>query len=418
MYFRRDIEDFLLEAGKHFESIVLYGARQVGKSTVVEHIYENGVSYLTLDDYNELDLAVSNPRLFLERHPWPLIIDEVQKAPNLLNEIKIKIDNERKRKLKEGLPRELMYILTGSNRFELQKGISESLAGRVAVIEMGSFTQMEAIKRKGEIFHPDVQGLLKKEREANVPYVGQREIFERIFRGGMPDIVANNLPRDTYFKSYLSTYIEKDVRRLVGVSSELAFRRFVSYLALRTAQQVNYEAFSRDIGIDSATCRRWMSILSASGLIVLLEPYMASKSKRIIKAPKLYFMDTGLCAYLSKWPNAEILMESAMGGAFFETFAVSEIIKSFYNAGKEYQGNIFYYRDIDQKEVDILYVESDSIYPIEIKKGVAPIKANKNFKVLNKYGMEIKEGLIIDCSEKIMSINESACRFPMHLLGI
>ncbi len=417
MYYERDIEDYLKETGKHFESIVVYGARQVGKSTVIEHIYEKGFSYVTLDDTDELELALDNPKLFLETHPWPLIIDEVQKAPKLLNIIKIKIDNERKRKLKENLPRELMYILTGSNRFKLQEGISESLAGRVAVVEMGSFTQMETIKKKGKLFHPDIKTLLETEKAGSIPYVSQTEIFNRIFQGGMPDIIVNKTPRETYFKSYFNTYIEKDVRSLIGASSEMTFRRFVSYLALRTAQQVNYEVFARDIGIDSTTCRRWISILETSGIIALLEPYMASVSKRIIKAPKLYFMDTGLCAYFCKWPNAEMLKECAMNGAFFETFVVSEIIKSFFNQGKEYENTLFYYRDIDQKEVDILYVEANSIYPIEIKKGIMPTKPNKNFGVLGKYGMEIKPGLVINCSEKIMPISERAYYYPVYLLG-
>ena len=418
MYYRRDIEDYLKEIGKHFESVVVYGARQVGKSTIIEHVYENGFSYVTLDDTDQLELALMKPKLFLESHPWPLVIDEVQKAPNLLSEIKIKIDEERKRRLKEDLPRELMYILTGSNRFKLQEEISESLAGRVAVVEMGSFTQMEAMQENGKLFHPDIKTLLESKKEAFIPYANQAEIFNRIFFGGMPDIIVNKVPRELYFKSYLDTYIEKDVRSLINASSEMTFRRFISYLALRTAQQVNYEVFAREIGIDSATCKKWISILETSGIIVLLEPYMASISKRIIKAPKLYFMDTGLCSYLCKWPNAEMLKDCAMNGAFFETFVVSEIIKSFYNHGKEYKSTLFYYRDIDQKEIDILYVEANSIYPIEIKKGILPTKPNKNFDVLNKYGLEIKPGLVINCSNEIMPINEKAYYFPVYLLGV
>lgn len=417
MYYPRDIENYLIETGRHFESIVVYGSRQVGKSTVIKRLFKKGFDYVTLDDTDDLEEALTKPKLFLENHPWPLIIDEVQKAPILLSEIKKKIDAEREKNMNEGLPRELMYILTGSNRFTLQQGISESLAGRVAIIEMASFTQMEAIEKKGKLFNPDIQNLLKAEKEKNVDYVNQAEIFKRIFRGGMPDIVVNDSPRETFFKSYFDTYIEKDVRGLIGASSEMDFRRFVAYLALRTAQQVNYEVFARDIGIDSATCKRWMSILQTSGIIVLLEPYMASISKRIIKAPKLYFMDTGLCAYLCKWPNAEMLQNCAMNGAFFETFVVSEIIKSFYNFGKEFENTLFYYRDIDQKEIDLLYVEADAIYPIEIKKGISPTKPNKNFNVLSKYGKEIKSGLVIDCTDKIRSINEKAYYFPVYLLG-
>lgn len=417
MYYRRDIENYLKEMGKHFESIVVYGSRQVGKSTTIKHAFANDFSYVSLDDADELETALARPKLFLDVHPWPLVIDEVQKAPKLLNEIKKRIDEERERKLRENLPKELMYILTGSNRFELQQGISESLAGRAAVIEMASFTQMEAIERKGELFHPDIATLLKIEKDGNVPYANQIDVFDRIFRGGMPDIVVNNVPRDTYFRSYFDTYIERDVRSLINAASEMNFRKFVTYLAFRTAQQVNYEVFAREIGIDSATCKRWVSILQTSGIIVLLEPYMASISKRVIKAPKLYFMDTGLCSYLCKWASSEMLRECAMNGAFFETFVVSEVIKSFYNAGKEFENTLFYYRDIDQKEIDLLYVEADSIYPIEIKKGIAPTKPSKNFNVLSKYGKTIKPGLVIDCTDKIRPINDMAYYFPVYLLG-
>lgn len=234
----------------------------------------------------------------------------------------------------------------------------------------------------------------------------------------MPEVVINNSERNLYFKSYLETYLEKDVRKLINASSDLAFKRFLPYLALRTAQQVNYEVFARELGIDAATTKRWISILRTSGIVILLEPFMSHVSNRIIKAPKLYFMDTGLCAYLCKWPNAEMLSDCAMSGAFFETFVVSEIVKSFWNNLKEVSGSLFYYRDIDRKEVDLLYVEAGRIYPIEIKKGLAPNKPTKNFRVLSKYQMEIKPGLVIDCTDKIRPINEMVYTFPVYLLGI
>ena len=418
MYKPRDIENCLEEASKSFEAIVIYGARQVGKSTTAKHIFKKGFSYVTLDDPDELLLALTNPKGFLEIHPWPVLIDEVQKAPILLSLIKKIIDEERERSLDSGSKRQIMYVLTGSNHFELQEGISESLAGRAAVFEMGSLTQIESIGKKGSLFWPDIATLLKKEKDCGIPYANQKEIFERIWRGGMPEIAINNVSRDLYFKSYFETYLEKDVRKLISASSEMAFRRFLFYLALRTAQQVNYEVFARELGVDSATIKRWLSILQTSGIIVLLEPYMAHISNRIIKAPKLYFMDTGLCAFLCKWPSAEMLSECAMSGAFFETFVVSEIVKSFWNNLKDPSGTLFYYRDIDQKEIDLIYVEANCIYPIEIKKGIAPNKPTKNFNVLSKYHMEIKPGLVIDCTDKIRPINEFAYSFPVYLLGI
>ena len=417
MYYKRDIEKSLNRASKSFQAITIYGSRQVGKTTTVTNVFKD-FNFVTLDDGEELDLALSNPKKFLEMHKWPLIIDEVQKASNLFSYIKIIIDEQRIEWMKNNQNRQLMYVLTGSNQFELQNGISESLAGRTAVLDMGSMTQLEALKIEGNLFKPDIKDLLEKENKFNIPYTNQSEIFERIFRGGMPDIVTGESERDMYFRSYIDTYIEKDVRKIISASSEMQFRRFLSYLALRTSQSVSYEVFARELGIDSQTIKRWLSILETSGIIILLEPYMANLSNRIIKAPKLYFMDTGLCAYLCKWPNAEMLRDCAMGGAFFETFVVSEIFKSFYNHAENPKFYLYYYRDIDQKEVDLLYIEGNSIYPIEVKKGVFPNKPTKNFNVLKKYNMEIKPGLVIDCTDKIRPINDNAYTFPVYLLGI
>ncbi len=417
MYIKRDIEQSIIKAEKSFQAIVIYGPRQVGKSTTVDMLFGDRFKSVTLDDTKERELAINNPKGFLEVHPWPLIIDEVQKAPDLLSEIKVIIDEQRKIWLKENKDRELMYVLTGSNQFELQQTISESLAGRAAVLNMSSMNQIESQGLSGTQFIPKIKELLEKENTSNIKYKNKKEIFELIFRGGMPDIVTNNSEREIYFKSYFDTYIEKDVLKLISASSELQFRRFISYLALRTGKVVNYEVFARELGIDSNTIKRWLSILVTSGIIVLLEPYMSNVSNRIIKAPKLYFMDTGLCAYLCKWPSAEMLEECAMSGDFFETFVVSEIIKSFYNFNINVKNYLYYYRDIDQKEVDLLYVENNAIYPIEIKKGENPSKPNKNFNVLRKYGLEIKEGLVIDTCDKIRPINEMVYTYPVYLLG-
>ena len=418
MYIKRDIEKSLINAEKSFQAVVIYGSRQVGKTTTVDMLFGERFKSVTLDDTNERELALSNPKGFLEVHPWPLIIDEVQKAPNLLSEIKVIIDEQRKKWLKNNEPRELMYILTGSNQFELQQGISESLAGRACVFNMASMNQLEIQGLTGTLFNPDIKELLDKESNSSISYKNKKEIFNIIFRGGMPDIVVNNSERSMYFKSYFDTYIEKDVLKLIVASSEMQFRRFVSYLALRTSQQVNYEVFARELGIDAQTIKRWLSILITSGIVILLEPYMANISNRIIKAPKLYFMDTGLCAYLCKWPTAEMIEDCAMSGAFFETFVVSEIMKSFYNHNVDSKNYLFYYRDIDQKEIDILYIENNAIYPIEIKKGENPTKPNKNFSVLSKYGLEIKPGLIIDTCDKIRPINDKAYYYPVYLLGL
>ena len=418
MYIKRDIEKVLMEAAESFQVITLYGSRQVGKTTTADYLFGDKFDFVTLDDSDELILALSNPRAFLESHSWPLIIDEVQKAPGILTEIKKIVDKQRRIWLKNNEPRELMYVLTGSNQFELQEGISESLAGRTAVIHMSGFTQMEKRGERGSLFEVDFESLLKKQRNVPNYYRKAEDIFEDIFQGGMPDICTGESKRDVYYKAYIDTYIEKDVRRLIHASNEMQFRRFISLLALRTAQELVFSDISKDLGINVETCKRWMSILQTSGIIYLLEPYMANASKRIIKAPKLYFMDTGLCAYLCKWPTSEMLKDGAMGGAFFETYVVSEIIKSFYNNGIEPARFIYYYRDIDKKEVDILLVKDGSIYPVEIKKGVSPSRPTKNFSVLKKYNMPIQRGMIIDNAESIRALNDDAFVFPISLLGV
>lgn len=418
MYISRDIEKVLLEASKSFQVITLYGSRQVGKTTTVNMLFADEFEFVTLDDAEERELAENNPRAFLESHPWPLIIDEVQKAVGLLSEIKKIVDKQRLEWMKNNESRRLMYILTGSNQFELQEGISESLAGRTAIINMSGFTQIEKRGAHGSLFEVDFDLLMKKQHDNPHYYRSSQQIFEDIFQGGMPDIITGESERDIYYKSYIDTYIEKDVRKLISASSEMQFRKFIALLALRTAQEVVYSDLSNALGINVDTVKRWISILQTSGIIYLLEPYMPNASKRIIKAPKLYFLDTGLCAYLCKWPNSEMLMDCAMNGAFFETYVVSEIIKSFYNNGVEPQQYIYYYRDIDKKEVDILLVKDGALYPVEIKKGVKPNKPTKNFNVLEKYNMPIKRGMVIDNAEKIRVLNDNAFIFPISLLGL
>lgn len=416
MYINRTIENTIEEAGKFFPCIVIYGPRQVGKSTTIDYLFGGKYEKVTLDDQEDRLLAEKSPRLFLENYGWPLIIDEIQKVPALLDEIKKVIDQEKLKWLKNDEPHQLMYILTGSNRFELQQGISDSLAGRCAVVEMASFTNLEKSKIPEAPFSPRISDWKKLEKSGTIPYRTRKEIFESIFQGGMPDIATGIVNREMYFKSYVSTYIEKDVRKLINASSELKFREFISIVALRTAQELHYDEIASTVGIDVRTCNKWISILETSGIIYLLQPYMANISNRIIKAPKLYFMDTGLAAYLCKWPNAEMLSDSAMNGAFFETYVVSEIIKNLYAYNKEPNDVLFYYRDTDRKEIDLLYVEENTITPIEIKAGVAPAKPTKNFSVLSKYHLPIAPGLVISNSDKIRPINECAYFAPVYLL--
>ena len=418
MYIKRNYEKTISAVSESFPCIVVYGPRQVGKSTVIDHLFGDGFRKVTLDDGEDRALAIQNPKGFLELNPWPVIIDEIQKAPNLLDEIKKKIDEQRLLWLKNGERRHLMYILTGSNRFELQEGISESLAGRCGVIEMSSFSMAEKTGKEGLPFDPDIDNLIRRERELPGTYRTRPEIFGEIFQGGMPDIVTGESERTAYFRSYLNTYIEKDVRKLISADMELQFRNFLSLLALRTAQELHYDVLANSVGIDTRTCKRWISILETSGIVFLLQPYMPNMSSRIIKAPKLYFMDTGLCAYLCRWPDAEMLESCAMDGAFFETFVVSEMVKNHYANNIDPKGYLFYYRDIDQKEIDVLFVRRNEIYPIEIKKGTSPKNPARNFGVLSKYGMEIKPGLIIDSCDRIRPANGISYYYPVSLIGL
>ena len=415
MYMNRTIEHTILEAGKSFPCIVIYGPRQVGKSTTIQHLFGTKYTTVTLDDGEDRELAKNNPRLFLEHYQWPLVIDEIQKVAELFDEIKKNIDAQRLKWLDSGEERSLMYILTGSNRFELQENIADSLAGRCAVIDMASFSFAEKCGYEALLFHPDINALRKREH-GDRKYKSRREIYEVIFMGGYPDICTGISERDYFYKSYVNTYIEKDVSKMINAASELQFRNFISIVALRTAQELHYDEIANSVGIDVRTCKRWISILQTSGIIYLLQPYMSKTSNRIIKAPKLYFMDTGLCAYLCKWPTAEMLENCAMSGAFFETFVVSEIVKNLTAFNIDPKEYLFYYRDIDQKEIDLLYVDANGIYPIEVKKGISPTKPTKNFSVLQKYHQQIQTGLIIDTCDKIRPINEYAYSFPVYLL--
>ena len=417
MYVPRICESTILEAGRSFPCIVVYGPRQVGKSTTIDHLFGGKCRQVTLDDMDDRNLALGNPKLFLETYGWPLIIDEIQKAPVLLDEIKKAIDRQRLAWLKSGEERKLMYILTGSNRFELQQGISESLAGRCGIVDMASFSQAEKYRAEGRLFSPDIGELLRRETELPGTYRTRGQVFADIFAGGMPDLVTEVAQRDVYFKSYVSTYMEKDVRRLISAGSELQFRNFLSIIALRTGQELHCDAIAGSVGIDVRTCRRWISILETSGLVYLLQPYMANMSNRIIKAPKLYFMDTGLCAYLCRWPDALMLEQCAMNGAFFETFVVSELVKNLLSHGQDPKEFLFYYRDIDRKEIDLLYADRGGICPIEVKTCSSPKNPTRNYSALKKYQQTVLTGLVIDTCDKMRPVNEEAWYYPVSLLG-
>ena len=417
MYIKRDIEEKLLQASKEFASITVYGSRQVGKSTLLAHVFSN-IKMISLDDIEVRDYALRDPKGLLKYYSYPLIIDEIQKAPILLEAIKEIIDKKKQEALKNGTRIELMYILCGSNQFELQQAVAESLAGRTCIFNVTSFSYNEIKERNvHSSFNPSIKELFKKEAMLEKETRSRKQIFEDIFIGGMPEYVVTNMNREVFFKSYISTYIEKDVKKIISVSKETTFLNFTKYVALRTGCQIDYNDISRNVGIDSRTAKGWISILESSGIIKLIQPYCPNVSDRIIKSNKLYFMDTGLCAYLCGIPSAEILEKSAFAGQFYETYVVSEIIKSFYNSYENID-KLYYYRDRDQYEVDLIIDSFDSIYPIEIKKGINPVSSTKKFTVLKKYNKKVNIGLVIDSSEKVFPINDEVYYCPIDIIGL
>ena len=376
-----------------------------------------------MDDLELRSRAKNNPKSFIESYSLPLCIDEIQKAPELLEEIKIVIDKYKERWLFDNKPNELLFILTGSNQIDLRKKVGDSLAGRTAILNLSSLSYAEiAGYRKKDEFNPDINILKVKESEGNSVYRTRKQIFEDIYRGGMPEYIASNIDRSSFFSSYVQTYLEKDVMSLINPDNIPTFLRFMQYIALRTGCTLDYNDIAKNIGVDSKTIKSWINILITTKIIFLLEPYAKNLSNRIIKTPTLHFFDTGLCAYLGRWPNAESIENGPLNGRFYETYVVSEILKSFNNVGYNpelmNEKQIYFYRDRDNKEVDLIIETIDGIYPIEIKKGVNPSSPDKNFSVLNKFGKKVFPGIIIDSKDKIFKINDNAYEIPIELIGL
>lgn len=411
MYIKRTIEKTIIDLSSKFPVIVLTGARQVGKSTTLQFIKANNMNYVTLDDLDARNLAISDPKYFLQQYSYPLIIDEIQYAPNLLSYIKIIVDEYKLNALKNNEQIEPLFWLTGSQQFNIMKDIGESLAGRVGVLNLYSMSLSEINKIDSHLFSPKIEELKKIKTTIKMP-----DIFNLIFNGGMPSIVTNSIDRNNYYSSYINTYIERDIRQLLNVGKTIEFYNFMQYIAVRTAQEINYSNIAKEIGVDSKTIKNWISILESSGIIYLLQPYYSNLSNRIIKSPKLYFMDTGLCSYLAKYPNSETLEAGALSGAIFETFVVSEIIKNFTSHGINPKMNLYYYRDKDQREIDLIYVEGNTLFPIEIKKGISPSNPDKNFKILEKYSCNVETGIVICMTEKLIPINKKCWLCPIEYI--
>lgn len=407
-YIKRHLEETVMKMSKSFSAILLTGPRQAGKTTMLKELSEREAKnreYVTLDDLNERSLAKTDPALFLQMHRPPVLIDEVQYAPELFPYLKIYIDQHQS-------PGD--FWMTGSQIFPMMRGVQESLAGRVGLLHMAPMSQRELCGAGLIPFSVDFETWLAE--SARCRPVTAPQLFERIWRGSMPKLSAcGDLEPEQYYASYISTYIERDVRELSGEIDALKFMNFITAAAARSGQMVNYNAIAEDADLDQQTCKSWMNILEALGIIFFLHPYSNNVLKRTIKTPKLYFYDTGLVCYLTRWSSAEVAMNGAMNGALLENYAVSEIMKSYQNGGK--RPFLHYYRDRDAKEIDLLLEENGKLHPIEIKKTASPDKRlTRVFKVIDKSPLVLGTGGILCLAETFSAIDRDNLIIPIWMI--
>jgi predicted AAA+ superfamily ATPase len=399
MYIKRHAAQTLQELKKHFAAIIVTGPRQVGKTTLInETVIKPGkgkIADVSLDDPLLLESARDDGNRFFLDHKPPVFIDEIQYAPNLFSYIKMIADKEKK----PGL-----FFLSGSQQFSLMKDVSESLAGRVGIIDILGLSLREI---ENDVFCkpfcPTAEYFAARKTPLNINY---DKLWDIIWRGSMPRLYADaSFPHTAFYSAYLRTYVERDVRAIVNVGDEKKFLSFVRSVAARTAQMLNIVKLAEDTDISRTTAERWLSILISANLVFLLRPFHVNINKREIKTPKLYFLETGLAAYLTGWDSPTVLRKGAMGGAFFETFIIAEIIKSYINKG--IQPPIFYYRDKEQREIDLLLWKNGKLYPMEIKMTANPEKRHiAAFSVLDdlRAPYERGEGGVICCYSSLVSL--------------
>lgn len=405
---KRTLENQIISASASFSVLLVTGPRQVGKTTLLQQCAEEGRGYVTLDDLNQRALAKSDPALFLQANPPPVTIDEVQYAPELFSAIKIVVDRERKLGA---------FWLTGSQKFSLMRGISETLAGRIAIIEMQGLSQAEIEERLATLppFIP-THRWIQQAREEMHPIKPLPAIYQQIWKGSYPQPVTDDkINTELYFSSYVQTYIQRDVRDLLKVSDPIAFSRFLRSTAARTGELLNYSSIARDAGVDHKTVKSWLSVLESSGLIYLLQPLHSNLTRKLVHTPKIYFLDTGLCSYLTRWSSAQSLEAGAMSGAILETWFVSEILKGYWhNLRTPY---LYYYRDTNQKEIDLVIEDGNTLYPVEFKKSALPTKdAIKNFNVLSRLKREVGEGAVLSLCDRDFPITDTVTAIPAHYL--
>nr|WP_304079600.1 ATP-binding protein [Phascolarctobacterium succinatutens] len=404
-YINRAMEATFKRMAQEFSVVLLTGPRQVGKTTMLKRLAEaEGVNreYVTLDDITEREMAKNDPKLFLQLHKPPVFIDEVQYAPELFPYIKIYVDEHQQAG---------DFWLTGSQIFKLMDGVQESLAGRVCLLHMSPLSQAEACGCTSEPFTVDFERLLMRSKAVAPARI--QEVFERIWRGGMPAIVSGvKKEQAAVYSSYISTYIDRDVKEIADRVDSFKFLNFVTVVAALTSQMVNYKTIADAVEISVPTVKNWLNILERLGIIFYLHPYSNNLLKRMVTKPKLYFYDSGLVAYLTKWTDSETLMNGAMSGAILENFVVSEIVKSYQNAGLE--PFIYYYRDKDNKEIDIVLERNGTLYPLEIKKTMMPDKRWTNvFGVLDKTSLKRGTGGILCLSDKFTAFDRDNLIIPV-----
>ena len=395
--YEREVKERIKKINDTFRVLVVTGPRQVGKTTLLESVMPENMTKVSLDDETLRKEAQENPKIFLDSYPTPLFIDEVQYAPELFPYIKMKVDKDKTRG---------QYWLSGSQLFDLMKNVTESLAGRAGIVKMNSFTYSEIMRNtEKEVFDPDNL----KQHE----YIDVNEVFERIFKGGMPELYdIENMDRNDFYYSYINTYIEKDIKKIKNIGNVEAFKKFMRDVALRTGTTLNYSDIANDVGVSVNTIKDWFSILVSTGLVNLLEPYSSNKIKRLTHMPKIIFMDMGLACYLANWESAKALQVSDLSGHFFESYVISELIKSYDNKGIRLE--ISHFRNKETEEIDLIMFKNNTLYPLEIKKTANPRKdMMKNFRYLEKTNMKIGQGGIICLYDKLMKLDDNNYIIPI-----
>ena len=405
-YIPRNLEQIVNQVTKEYPAVLVTGPRQVGKTTMLRKLMEGSDrSYVSLDDLGERSLAREDPELFLQMHKPPVLIDEVQYAPELFTYIKIYVDTHQE----PGA-----FWLTGSQVFRLMDGVQESLAGRVAVLSLTSLAQAEICGSPVPPFELELDAL--REREGERTPADVNEIFQRIYRGSMPAVVSRQVSNSQiFYSSYISTYIERDVKELSEAIDSLKFFRFMTAAAARCSQMLNVSEIAQDADINQKQAKDWLQILEKLGIIFYLHPYSNNLLKRLVKTPKLYFYDSGLVCYLTRWSSAEVLQSGAMNGAVLENYVVSEIAKTYINSGRE--PYMYYYRDKDAREIDLVLEHDGMLNPLEIKKTSNPgTELTRVFGLLDKASVPRGKGAVICMRMKVGAIDRDNYIVPVWLI--